>query len=97
MIAYSYDKESSAYIGTTSCQIDPLASKKEGKVIYLLPANSTFIKPPIYNLKTETPIWSENEWVIKQNGFQTKEDVIEQPELSSKELEEKVYSIINFI
>lgn len=97
MIAYSYDHESSAYIGTTSCQIDPLASKKEGKVIYLLPASSTLIKPPTYNLKTETPIWSENEWVIEQNQIRTEGEVIEQVELSSNELKEKVYSIINFI
>lgn len=45
MNAYKYDANGK-YIGRVECQLDPLETKKAGKEIYLIPANSTTIEPP---------------------------------------------------
>lgn len=45
MLAYRYDMFNYKYIGTINCQKDQVASKREGKDIWLLPAHSTFDEP----------------------------------------------------
>ena len=45
MIAYQYDSETKKYIGEIERQLDPLESLAHGKDIYLMPANSTDIRP----------------------------------------------------
>ena len=45
MRAYRYD-ENNLYAGEITCQIDPRESQKAGHDVYLIPANSTTIKPP---------------------------------------------------
>lgn len=54
---YKYDEKTKEYLGTTETMIDPLESKKQGRTIYLLPANSTFTKP-----KEEAPEGYANVW-----------------------------------
>lgn len=44
MIAYKFDKKG-FFSGVVECQLDPLASAAQGKEVYLLPANSTFLEP----------------------------------------------------
>ena len=46
MQAYKYDKHTMEYIGTQTCQPDPVRTAREGEEIYLLPANCTFEIPP---------------------------------------------------
>lgn len=46
MQAYKYDKYTMEYIGTQTCQPDPVRTAREGEEIYLLPANCTFEIPP---------------------------------------------------
>ena len=43
---YNFNQENKEYIGAEEAFLDPLESEKQGKEIYLLPANATFIKPP---------------------------------------------------
>lgn len=45
MQVYKYDEKTKEYIGTEQALIDPLETEKQGKEIYLLPANATFEKP----------------------------------------------------
>ena len=42
---YKYDELTKEYTGVETAQLDPLESKVQGKEVYLLPANSTFIAP----------------------------------------------------
>ena len=59
MQAYIYDNDR-FYVGETTCQIDPLESQKQGKNIYLTPANSTSIKPEI--IEGAKPRWIGTVW-----------------------------------
>ena len=45
MLAYRYDMFSNVYIGSIRCQKDPVASRREGKDVWLLPAHATFVEP----------------------------------------------------
>lgn len=44
--AYKYDKDTKEYIGFQQCQLDPLESERQGREIYLIPANCTPETPP---------------------------------------------------
>ena len=45
--AYVYDPENNyLFKEEVDCQTDPVASKKSGEIVYLLPGNSTFEVPP---------------------------------------------------
>lgn len=46
MNIYKYDNDTKEYIATETARLDPLETKKQGKNIYLLPANATFTAPP---------------------------------------------------
>ena len=59
MLAYRYN-EQGEYIGEIECQLNPVASKREGKEIYLLPAFATLKKP---NLQQNcVAIWNGEQW-----------------------------------
>lgn len=45
MNTHKYNEKTKEYIGTEAAQLDPLETKKQGKNIYLLPANATFTVP----------------------------------------------------
>ena len=45
MNVYKYDEKTKEYISTEQALLDPLETKLQGKNIYLLPKNATFIKP----------------------------------------------------
>lgn len=60
MLAYSYD-ENKYCAGTQDCQLDPIATKREGHEVWLLPANCTWEEP--LNEKEGYKIkWNGNEW-----------------------------------
>lgn len=61
MQVYKYDKETKECIGTEPALLDPLETEQQGKDVYLLPANATFIPP------TEPPdgyvnVWNGSVW-----------------------------------
>lgn len=64
MQAYSYNGENGEYIGKTNCQIDPVRSEREGRAIYLLPANATWEAPPPFDLETQRVVWGKNVWTV---------------------------------
>lgn len=60
MIAYGYD-DNGLYTGEKQCQKDPIESAKQGKDVWLLPANSTWDEPlepkEGYNVKWNGTAW----------------------------------------
>ena len=61
MIAYRYDPTTNLYAGEQERQLDPVASQKAGKGVYLMPADCTTIEPleekEGFNIK-----WNDTEW-----------------------------------
>lgn len=63
MIFYIYDKKTKEYIGTQNGFIDPLETKKQGKKVYLVPANATD-KKPLETKENQAVIFNGSEWKI---------------------------------
>lgn len=64
MQAYSYDNEG-RYTGPYECQLDPMATKRTGKAVYLLPADATWTAPPEYDPETERAVWNGESWTVE--------------------------------
>ena len=64
-IAYRYNSSiGNKYVGEQECQIDPIASQKAGKEIYLLPGDCTYIKPELEEKEGSDIVFNtkENKW-----------------------------------
>ena len=59
MQAYFYDRDL-FYTHSAPCQRDPLESEKQGKDVWLIPANSTNIQPEI--VEGAKPRWNGEAW-----------------------------------
>lgn len=93
LIAYSYNPENMTYIGVTPCQLDPIKTNREKREIYLLPANATFVAPPVYDKEIETVIWHGTRWSVEEKNIPEPTKVIE--EITSNNLEANIQFIIN--
>ena len=65
MKIYRYDDEG-VFLTEDEGYLDPEETKKQGKEIYMLPANSTFIKPPITK-EYELAVFNNGEWLCVKN------------------------------
>ena len=66
MIFYSYDEKTKEFTGTQNAFIDPLESEKQGKDVYLVPANSTDIKPTLEpSNDNEMLVFNGEGWELK--------------------------------
>lgn len=74
MKAYRFDKEG-YFEAEIECQLDPLASQAEGKDIYLLPGNSTYLEP----------LPEKEGFRVKWNGAKWFWEEIPQPEPPTEE------------
>lgn len=63
MIFYGYDKKTKEFTGTQNAFIDPLETKKQGKKVYLVPANATD-KKPLETKENQAVIFNGSEWEI---------------------------------
>ena len=63
MIFYGYDEKTKEYTGTQNAFIDPLETKKQGKNVYLVPANATD-KKPLETKENQAVIFNGSEWEI---------------------------------
>lgn len=63
MIFYTYDEKTKEYTGTQNGFIDPLETKKQGKKVYLVPANATD-KKPLETKENQAVIFNGTEWEI---------------------------------
>lgn len=61
MIIYNYDEITKEYTGYCNADLDPEETKRQGKNVYLIPANATTKKPP----KAK-----EHETIIYGNGWE---------------------------
>ena len=52
MVTYRFDPKTKEFLGCEKAYLDPLESKKQGKEVYLLPANSTFTEPLVLKENT---------------------------------------------
>ena len=86
MIAYAYN-DNGLYVGTVNCQKDPVRSKREGKDIYLLPANATLVAPPEFDSVSQTAIWDGDAWRIEDIP-----DTDNVSELTPAQLREQAYN-----
>lgn len=66
MKAYSYDSITKEYRREVECQLDTLETIKQNKVIFLLPAGSTFEKPTTAQ-QGKVSIFENNKWSIKDD------------------------------
>ena len=58
MQIYHYNPVTREYLRTTNARLDPLASKKAGHDVFLIPAHATDTKPPVVQAG-EVPIYSQ--------------------------------------
>ena len=63
MIFYGYDEKTKEFTGTQNAFIDPLETKKQGKNVYLVPANATD-KKPLKTKENQAVIFNGSEWEI---------------------------------
>ena len=85
MFAYRYD-ENNYYAGQQECQLDPIATKREGHEVWLLPANCTW----------EEPLEEKEGYKIKWNGEAWEyEEIPVEPEPEPPTLEEVKEQKIN--
>lgn len=70
MIAYKYDEKTKEYMGTISCQLDPVETRKQGKEVWLHPLLSTFEEPPQAQ-EGKAIVFENNAWK-KKNDYRGK-------------------------
>lgn len=78
MKLYLYDEITKEYIETIEAYIDPEESKIAGKEVYMYPANSTDLEPPLVG-DNEIVLFENDNWVIKPDYrglYQCNEDFI---------------------
>lgn len=86
MKAYRFNPDTLIFEGEQERQIDPVASRKAGENVYLMPASCTEIKPPAdkagFNI-----IFSDGKWSYKE---QEKKEEPSQPEPYEPTTEDKI-------
>ena len=66
MIFYTYDEKTKELLFTQQGELDPLESENQGKDVYLVPANSTDIKPTLEpSTDNDMLVFNGKEWQIK--------------------------------
>lgn len=86
MKAYRFNPDTLIFEGEQERQIDPVASRKAGKNIYLMPANCTEIKP-LVNKEGFDIIFVDGKWDYKE---QEKKEEPSQPEPYEPTIEDKI-------
>lgn len=66
MIFYTYDKDTKEFLFKQQGELDPLESENQGKCVYLVPANSTDIKPTLEpSNDNEMLVFNGEGWELK--------------------------------
>lgn len=64
MLVYMYNNDKN-FIGSRMAQIDPVQTKKQGKEIYLMPANATTV-PPLASKDGFNIVWNGLSWEYQE-------------------------------
>lgn len=88
MKTYTYDEKTKEFKSSQEALVDPLETEKQGKPVYLLPANATFVAP---DTKAGcVPVWDGTAWKQVEDHRQDKywlpEDKYGAPGREMKEL-----------
>ncbi len=86
MKAYRFNPDTFIYESEQERQIDPVASRKAGKNIYLMPANCTDVEPPV-NKEGFDIVFADGKWSYKE---QEKKEEPSQPEPYEPTTEDKI-------
>ena len=86
MKAYRFNPDTLIFEGEQERQIDPVASRKAGKNIYLMPANCTDVEPPASKDGFDI-VFVDGKWNYKE---QEKEEEPSQPEPYEPTTEDKI-------
>ena len=86
MKAYRFNPDTLIFEGEQERQIDPVASRKAGKEIYLMPANCTMSKPPAGKDGFDI-VFDKGKWSYKE---QEKKEEPSQPEPYEPTTEDKI-------
>ena len=65
MKIYNYKEDTKEYLNSIEAYEDPEASRRQGKFIPMMPANSTLLAPSDYNPQNQIPVFENGQWVIK--------------------------------
>ena len=65
MKIYNYKEDTKEYLNSIEAYEDPEASRRQGKFIPMMPANSTLLAPPDYDPQNQIPVFEGGQWVIK--------------------------------
>ena len=102
---YTYNEESNEYIGESITMLDPEETRMQGKDVWMMPPNSTTVKPELK--EGYVPIWNGESWdyvedhrgergyigkkliEIKELGPLPEGFTIEEPEMTPEELKEQ--------
>lgn len=71
MLCYNYDDITNEYLSSTECVLDPLETQLQGKDVWMLPANATFVEPPAAQ-KGFARVWKKIQWVQVEDNRGTK-------------------------
>ena len=68
MKAYKYNVETKEYIGQVDCQLNPIATKREGHDVFLTPANAVLIAPT--EQEGYASVWNGETWenIVDKRG-----------------------------
>lgn len=67
MNIYHYDEKTKEFLNAAKAEANPEETRIQGKFVPLVPANSTLIAPPEYNIENQIPVFENREWVIKSD------------------------------
>lgn len=66
MKIYNYSIDTKEYIDSSEASLDPQATKREGKDVWLVPAYATLKKPPSLT-KYKVAVFENDTWIIKDD------------------------------
>lgn len=66
MKVYNYN-DNKVFIGEEDAAIDPLETKIQQKEVYIMPANSTIVKPTKCK-ENELNVWNGEKWEVRENN-----------------------------
>ena len=91
MKAYRFNPDTLIFEGEQERQIDPVASRKAGEEIYLMPANCTDVEPPAVKAGFDI-IFEAGKWSYRE---QEKKDENKEPEPYEPTTEDKINQLDN--
>lgn len=89
MRVFAYNSETGRFEQTLECELDPRASERMGKPVYLIPADTTDI-PPLPPKEDSDVVWKNGKWEYVPHSISTEpQEYVPTPkELKQQELAE---------